>query len=315
LSAEIYGGAQQSTGVGGSTVKAALSVLVITHNEERNIAACLESVAWASEVFVVDSMSSDTTQDIATKHGAKVYPHVFEGYAKQRNWALKNLPFSNNWVLMVDADERIPERLREEIRKAVADANSPFEGYYMKPRHFFLGRWIKHGSLYPVWILRLVKRSAGRFEDRPMNERFLLRGEAGHLKEPFDHRDSRPLSAWIAKHNRYSDLEAEEFIQERFGGGYGSALPVRWWKNQPERKRWMKLRIWNRLPLLMRPFLLFARNYFFKAGFLDGKEGFIFHVLWSFWFPFLVVAKVTERQKARIGPPVLQAERGRPENR
>lgn len=300
--AETYDGVHQPVCVGESTVKVALSVLVITHNEERNIAACLESVGWASEVFVVDSMSSDLTRDIAAKHDAKVHPHVFEGYAKQRNWALDNLPFSNDWVLVIDADERITPALAKEVRATLARNDPEVEGYFLKRRAYFMGRWMKHGGLYPTWILRLFRRQAGRFEDRPMNEHCLLRGEVGHLQEPFDHRDSRPLSDWIAKHNRYADLEAEEFIQERFGGGYGSALPVRWWKNQPERKRWMKLRIWNRLPLLMRPFLLFWRNYFVKAGFLDGKEGFIFHVLWSFWFPFLVVAKVIERQRARTGP-------------
>jgi hypothetical protein len=225
--------------------------------------------------------------------GAKVIAHAFEGYAAQRNWALDTLPFAHPWILMLDADEWIPAPLAQEIEKALADPTC--EGYLLKRRSYFMGRWIRHGGMYPTWILRLFRRGAGRFEERPMNEHVLLKGRTGALSEPFDHWDTRPLEHWVAKHNHYAGLEAEEYIQEKFGGGYRHALPARFGKNHPERKRWIKVQLWNRLPLLSRPFLLFFRNYLLKAGFLDGREGFIFHVLWSFWFPFLSSAKIIEK--------------------
>jgi len=136
-----------------------------------------------------------------------------------------------------------------------------------------------------------------RIEERPVNEHAIVDGEVGYLKNPFDHCDNRPLSDWIAKHNRYGDLEAEEYLRERFGEGYPASLPARLWGAQAERKRWLKLRVWNRLPLLLRPFLFFFRNYLLKGGFLDGREGFIYHVLWSFWVRFLIDVKIIERQR------------------
>jgi glycosyltransferase involved in cell wall biosynthesis len=296
-----------------------VSVLIITRNEEANIADCLASVEWASEVFVVDSLSTDRTVEIAESMGAKVTRHPFAGYAEQRNWALENLPISNEWVLMLDADERIPPPLAEEITRVVADHDQHHAGYYLKRRFFFLGRWLKHGGLYPTWVLRLFRRDCARFENRPVNEHAVLKGSAGYLSQPFDHQDQRPLADWIAKHNRYADLEAEEFLQESLHEGYRDSLSARFWGSQAERKRWIKLRVWNRLPLLVRPFLFFFRNYFLKGGFLDGRQGFIYHVLWSFWVRFLIDVKILERQSgrgaAKVSEGALGAETPRPVGR
>jgi len=274
-----------------------VSVLVLTWNEALNIEECIRSVGWTDEVFVVDSLSTDRTTEIAKSLGAKIFVHPFEGYAAQRNWALENLPFSNEWVLMLDADERVRPALAKEIGEAVHHDGNGETGFYLARRFLFLGRWLKHGGLYPTWILRLFKRHQVRFEERPVNEHAILNdGTAGQLQNPLDHCDNRPLSDWIAKHNRYSDLEAEEYLQEKLGGGFKSAIGARLWGTQAERKRWIKLRLWNQCPLLLRPFLFFFRNYFFKGGFLDGRAGFIYHVLWSFWYQFLSSAKIIERE-------------------
>jgi glycosyltransferase involved in cell wall biosynthesis len=292
------------------------SVLVITRNEEANIAQCLESVRWAGEVFVVDSLSTDRTVETAKWMGAQVYSHPFEGYAAQRNWALENLPFSHDWILMLDADEHVPPALVEEIAQVVADNRPDPAGYYLQHRFIFLGRWLKHGGLYPIWILRLFRRDRAWVESRPLNEHVVLEGSAGYLRQPYDHQDRRPLSEWITKHNRYADLEAEEFLHEKFQGGYQETIKVRFWGNQAERKRWIKLKLWNRLPLLIRPFLFFFRNYVVKGGFLDGRQGFIYHVLWSFWVRFLIDVKIIERQSRQgaaqlsrrtLGAPILGA--------
>ena len=299
--------------MGANLQKVPVSVLVLTRNEEANIAECLESVGWADEVFVVDSFSTDRTGEIAERLGAKVYPHTFSGYAAQRNWALDYVPFSNEWVLMLDADERIPAALAGDIARAVCDEGDGPDGYYLTSRHHFLGRWLKHGGLYPTWILRLFRWQHVRFEDRPMNEHAILEGRAGYLRQPYEHQDRKPLSNWVVKHTRYAGLEAEEFLQETLAGGYASSIPIRLWGRQEERKRWIKLRVWNRLPLLLRPFLFFFRNYFLRLGFLDGRPGFIYHVLWSFWYPFLVSASIMERRyegrrkpaEARPRPPAV----------
>ena len=279
-------------------MKVPVSVLVLTRNEEANIAACLETVHWAGDIFVLDSVSTDRTVEIAEVMGAQVHSRAFQTYGQQRNWALENLPFSNEWVLMLDADERVPTALADEIASVVGTTEAARAGYYIKRRFFFLGRWLKHGGLYPTWLLRLFKRHRVRIEERPMNEHAILAGEAGYLQNPFDHCDNQPLSHWIAKHDRYADLEAEEYLRERFGDGYQDSIPTRFWGAQAQRKRWIRLHVWNRLPLLLRPFLFFFRNYFLKGGFLDGKPGFIYHVLWSFWYPFLYGVKVLEKRVA-----------------
>lgn len=277
-----------------TTGKTRVSVVILTRNEELNIEGCLSSLGWADEVFVVDSLSDDRTAAIARTLRARVFLHPFEGYAAQRNWALDHLPFSNEWVLMLDADERVPAALAAEIAELVRKEGSGCTGFYLRPKLIFLGRWLRHGGVYPTWILRLFKRQCVRFEERPLNEHAIFRGEAGRLRSPFDHGDNRPLSYWIAKHNRYTDLEADEYQQESHGG-YAAAIVPRLRGSQAERKRWLKLRVWNRLPLLVRPFLLFFRSYVLKAGFLDGWQGFIYHVLWSFWVRFLIDAKLFER--------------------
>ena len=289
------GAAPSAAGV--NAAKAPVSVLVLTRNEEANIAACLKSVGWADEVFVVDSFSTDRTVVIAERLGAKVSAHRFQGYAAQRNWALGHLPFSNDWVLMLDADERVPAALAAEIARVARDPLEDHAGFYLKFRHIFLGRWLKHGGLYPTWVLRLFRRQRVRIEERPLNEHAILDGAAGYLQQAFDHQDRKPLADWVARHNRYAGLEAEEFLQETLAGGYDSSIRIRFRGSQAERKRWIKLKVWNRLPLLLRPFLFFFRNYFLKLGFLDGRPGFVYHVLWSFWYPFLVSARILEGRR------------------
>src|SRR5947208_15176837 len=138
--------------------KAPVSVLVLSRDEAANIGECLESLRWADEVFVVDSLSTDRTAEIARALQAKVHLHPFVGYADQRNWALQNLPFAHDWVLMIDADERIPGALADEIREVLSRSSDAYSGFYISRRLFFMGRWLRHGGLYPTWLLRLFKR-------------------------------------------------------------------------------------------------------------------------------------------------------------
>lgn len=272
-----------------------LSVVILTRNEEANIAQCLENLRWASEVFVVDSGSTDRTVEIARVLGAKICFHAFDSFAGQRNWALDNLPFSFEWVLLLDADEVIPLETAAAIAKVVTTPGNPFQGFYLNRRFFFWGRWLRRGGLYPSWILRLLKRGKVRFEERPMSEYVVATGPVGYIRQPFDHLDHHPLAHWVEKHNRYADLHGEEFFGELLGQ-YRTLSQPRLLGSQTERKRWLRVRLWNRLPLFLRPFFLFSRSYFLKLGLLDGLPGFVYHVLLRFWFPFLIDAKILERQ-------------------
>jgi glycosyltransferase involved in cell wall biosynthesis len=278
-----------------------VSVVILASNEEANITPCLESVQWAGEVFVVDSWSTDKTVEIARALGAKVCAHTFASFASQRNWALDNLPFSFEWVLMLDADEVIPPETATALAKVVTEPNNPYQGFYLNRRLFFWGRWLRHGGIYPSWILRLLKRGKVTFEDRPLSEYAVVGGPVGRIREPFDHLDHRPLSHWIKKHNRYADLRVEEFFSELRGQCHTVSRP-RLFGSQAERKRWLRVRIWDRLPLFLRPFLFFFRSYVLRLGFLDGLPGFVYHVLLSFWFPFLIDAKMIERQIRERNP-------------
>jgi hypothetical protein len=149
--------------------------------------------------------------------------------------------------------------------------------------------------------MRLFKRSAGRFGRHGASEHLILEGRGGYLQHDFEHCDDKPLNDWIHRHNRYAELEAEQYVRDRLGTSQTHAIVGKFWGNQAERKQWIKLRVWNRLPLLVRPFLFFFRNYFLKRGFLDGRPGFIYHVLWSFWVRFLIDVKIIERQRGEEG--------------
>ncbi len=269
-------------------MKPSVSVIILTLNEETNIERCLKSVAdWAAEIIVVDSGSTDLTLEIAERFGARVAKHAFKNQADQFNWALDNLEIKSDWILRLDADEYILPELAEEI-KSVIGSTSAVNGYYIKRRVYFMGRWIKHGGYYPTWILRLFRKGEGRSEDRIMDEYIiLLEGRAGRLKNDFADDNRKSLSDWTMKHNDYSSRE----VAARFGE---PDAPI---GGSAGRKRWVKNNFYLRLPLFFRSFAYFIYRYFFCLGFLDGKEGLIYHTLQGFWHQFLTDAKTYERIK------------------
>jgi glycosyltransferase involved in cell wall biosynthesis len=280
----------------------AVSVVIITFNEGANIAQALRSVCgWAREVWVVDSYSTDQTLEIANSFPCGVVQHRFEGYPEQRNWALDNLPIRSHWVFFLDADEWLPGDLKAEI-SGVIGSNPRENGFYVRRRFVWMGKWIRRGY-YPTWLMRLFRRGKGRYESRSLNEHPLVEPPLGYLKHDFIHEDRRDLSHWIEKHNRYTTREAEEL----FNGAGERQLPASFWGSQPERKRWLRYKVYNRLPPLVRPFLYFGYRYLVRGGFLDGKEAFLYHFLQGLWFPLLIDAKYLEMkwQKSRTeGLPV-----------
>jgi glycosyltransferase involved in cell wall biosynthesis len=259
--------------MGGATAK--VSVFIPVKNEQENIADCLDSVRWADEVFVVDSQSTDETVAVAERLGARVEQFVFDGARTKDDWALENLPFRNEWVLYIDADERVPDELAAEIACTIA-AGDALDGYYVNRRLIFMGRWVRHAGMYPSWSLRLFKHTLGRYEkverqgparrDSKVHEHLVLRGEVGYLKHDLLHRDLRDLYRYIERHNQYSDWDAEvyrRYRQEplRFDAHLHGSLRI---------KRFVK-RLWVRLPL--RPLLRFLYMYVARGGFLDAAPG------------------------------------------
>jgi len=268
-----------------------VAVIVLTYNEERNIAQALDSViGWARQVFIVDSLSTDRTLAIAGGYSCEIIQHVFEDYAKQRNFSLTALPIEAEWVFFLDADEWLPRELKDEIATVIA-ARPRENGFYVKWRFIWMGRWIRRGY-YPTWILRLARHGKVRCEDRAVNEHLILEGSAGHLRRDFIHQDRKGITEWIAKHNAYASREARELLRRHEAGH--AEIPARLFGSQAERKRWIRRQLWERLPPLVRPFLYFGFRYVLRGGFLDGRAGFIYHFLHGLWFPLLIDVKYLE---------------------
>jgi glycosyltransferase involved in cell wall biosynthesis len=293
------------------TSRLPLSIVVLTFNEERNLAACLESVAGLhARTFIVDSGSTDRTLAIAASHGAEVVPHPFESHARQWSWALSTLPL-DDWVLALDADQALMPALRDEIANKLPEfggSNAP-SGAYLNRRQVFRGRWIRHGGYYPKYLLKLFRRSAVSVDDADLvDHHFTVSGRTVVLEHDLveDNRNEADIRVWIDKHNRYAALQARE-EENRADPGEG-----RIFGSPDDRTRWRK-RVWKRLPLYVRPFGYFFYRYVIRLGFLDGKEGLIFHFMQACWYRLLVdinrdelrrPASTSGRSAARVPEPL-----------
>jgi glycosyltransferase involved in cell wall biosynthesis len=274
-----------------------VSIIVPVRNEAANLPRCLDCVRWAGEIFVVDSCSTDKTAQIAEAHGAQVVQFDFNGtWPKKKNWALENLPFKNEWVFILDADEVLPPEAEHEFARAVADAGE-IAGYWINRRFMFMGKWLRH-SYYPNWNLRLFRHALGRYEkltdadtrsgDNEVHEHVIVRGQTGRLRCEMDHYAFPSVEVFIEKHNRYSNWEARVSADRQLSG---SAAQIS--SGDVERRRKLK-QLSQRLPL--RPLLRFLYIYIWQKGFLDGREGYYFARLHAV-YEFLSVAKTYELTK------------------
>lgn len=271
-----------------------LSVIILTKNEEANLLNCLNSLQKLNaEIFIVDSGSTDQTVEIAQKARCQVFEHPFENQAKQLNWAIQNLPIATPWLMRLDADERLTPELAEELKLGLPQTSDDITGYQVKRRVFFMNRWIRHGGYYPTWLLRIWRTGLGTCEQRWMDEHIVLsQGKVANLQHDIIDDNKKDLSFWIDKHNRYADREVKDLLN--MGVEQDDPLLKKGQLSQASQRRWIKKNFYGRSPLFLRAFLYFLMRYTIGLGFLDGREGLIFHFLQGFWYRFLVDAKIYE---------------------
>lgn len=271
-----------------------LSVIILTYNEALNLPTCVESLKpLEAQIFIVDSGSTDKTIEIAKQANCQVFFHSFENQAKQLNWALENLPIKTPWVMRLDADETLTPELAEELIQILPQTPDEITGYQVKRRVFFMGRWIRHGGYYPTWLLRVWRRGIGSSEQRWMDEHIVLsQGKVANLKHDIIDENHKGLNFWTDKHNRYADREVKDIL-DSIADDKDDLLKENQ-HSQASQRRWMKTNLYARSPLFIRAFIYFLLRYFIGLGFLDGKEGMIFHFLQGFWYRFLIDAKIYE---------------------
>lgn len=273
---------------------ALLSVVVLTYNEEANLPACLASLKGLEAcVWVLDSGSTDGTMRIASAHAVQTASHPFQNYAAQRNWALSNLPLDTEWVLNLDADERLTPELVTEINHVLRSVGDGVDGYLLRKRTIFMGRWIRHGGHYPSHHLRLFKRTRGRCEDRKYDQHFVVDGHTSILRNDYIDVVSSSLVTWTMRHARWAEMEKSELMAP--DNGERQVVPDVA-GNPIQRRRWWR-NTYSRGPLFVRALAYWMYRYFFRLGFLDGTEGLIFHFLQGFWFRFLVDAMIFESRR------------------
>jgi glycosyltransferase involved in cell wall biosynthesis len=272
-----------------------VSVLVLTMNEELNLRRCLEGVKWADEIFVLDSGSTDGTLGIAIEYTDKISTRTFDNWSSQLNWALDNLPFRNEWLLNVDADEVVSDELAAEIISVVDKAPQNVTAYWLRRRFIFLGKWLRYSALYKTWILRLFRHKSVRFQ-RLVNPVPVYEGGDGHLENDLVHDDRKGFTALVARHNSYSSYEALETLRR----GCPDYLTPEELSSTVKDDRAVKpaKRVFERLPLFLRPPARFAYMYFVSLGFLDGVPGFIYS-FFKLCYEFFTCVKVYELKLQR----------------
>ncbi len=276
-----------------------ITTIILTYNEEIHIRRCLENVcSFSKKVYVVDSPSTDKTVEICQEFSnVELVVHKYPGnQAAQFNWALDNLKIDTEWVLRLDADEYLLPELVDELRTKIPELDTNITGVTFKRRHIFLGRWMKQGT-YPIMILRMFRKGKAKCEQRLMDEHIeLLEGASMTFEHDFVDHNLNNLSWWAQKHVNYAIREAAELLDVEYNIT-GTNTLARHLSSTTLHKRNLKLK-YARQPLFWRSFAYFCYRYFFKLGFLEGKEGFLWHFMQGWWYRTLVDAKIYEIKKA-----------------
>jgi len=277
----------------------AVAVVILTYNEGLHLSRAIQSVKpFARSIHVIDSFSTDGTLNIAKWHDAEILQHPFKHQADQFEWGLANIATDADWILRLDADEIIEPDLADSIQSSLNAAPDDVVGATFDRKHIFLGRWIKHGGRYPLRLLRLFRRGHGRTEQRWMDEHiFVEGGRTIHINGGFADHNLNDLEYFTAKHNKYATREAIAALNEEIGflssnetDGHTS--------RQATVKKWMKRNVFSRMPYPFSSALYFTYRYVVQFGFLDGREGTVYHFLQGFWYRFLVGARKQELRSA-----------------
>ena len=277
-----------------------ISAIILTYNEEKHIARCINSLRGiCEESFVIDSFSQDRTLEIAKQLGAKVYQNPWKNYATQFNWGVMNCPITSEWIWRIDADEFLEGNLGQAMKYTLAECSSEVNGVYVRKRIDFMGKPLLHGGWYPSYHLKVFRRGHGECENRWMDEHIRIFDGITITVEEGNQVDANlnDLTWWTEKHNGYATREMVDMLMMEYGmDDKGKEVQAKFWGTEEQRKRWLKMK-YIKAPLFLRPFINFFIRYILKAGFLDGKQGFIWHFLQGFWYRFLVDAKIYEIKK------------------
>lgn len=277
-----------------------LAVVILTFNEQKHIERAIASVASiAQEIFVVDSFSTDSTVELAKAKGAVILQNKFVNYANQFQWALDQAPITSNWVMRLDADEIIEPDLATEIAAKLPTLSQDVAGINLNRKTIFLGRWIKHGGRYPMYLLRIWRRGQGRIENRWMDEHMIVQGgRTVNFEGGFADYNLNDLTFWTAKHNHYATREAIDVLNKAHGLFESDRALVDAGTSQARIKRMLKIEVFDKVPFWFGTTAYFFYRYVLRGGFLDGTEGLIYHFLQGYWYRFLVGAKVIEYRRA-----------------
>ena len=280
-----------------------VSAVVMTYNEEPNLERCLESVcARAAEVIIVDSFSTDRTLEIARRYTDRIHQHPYEGHPQQWQWTLDHVPFQHDWIFAVDADFQVTPALWDAIADALRRADPANNGYFVRHRQIFRGRFLRHGTLYPRYWLRLFRHRAVRVDlDELVDVHFYVQPPVGRLEHDVieDNVKDRDLAFWIGKQLRFAERQAVEELRGRGSAGTVPAAPPRLLGSPDQRILWLK-QVWRRLPRYLRPFLLFGYRYVIRLGFLDGKAGFLYHFTQALLYRLAVDVRMEELEGGAV---------------
>lgn len=274
-------------------MKLPITAIILSFNEERNIANCIESINnWVDQIIVIDSFSTDGTKKICSNYNVNFIEREFANYSDQRNWALKLPDIKNDWVLNLDADHQISKELKKSLHSLFSQRSNydSLSGVLVSRRTIFMDKWIRFGGHYPTYHCILFKKEYGKCEEKLYDQHFLVSGKLNKIKGDIIDVFSENINDFIIKHLKWAELEASYQLSSN---NSNEIVKADLFGNPIQKRRKLK-NYYEKLPLFIRPLIYFIIRYVFRLGFLDGRVGLIFHFLQGFWFRFMVDVKIFE---------------------